>query len=157
MRLYIRSAVRHFVLWTAVFAALLLLFHRLSPTSAEACSDASRHLTVLTADGPAEMTMAEYLPHAVAAEMPVSFGPEALKAQAVAARTYVLASHRHPDADVCTDSGCCLAFRTEDELRALWGSDYDECLAAVTAAVTATSAAMSSAMFQFWVRFTRLS
>ena len=85
------------------------------------------------------MSMAAYLPHAVAAEMPVSFGPEALKAQAVAARTYVLASgSRHPDADVCTDSGCCLAFRTEDELRALWGADYDANMAAVTAAITAT-------------------
>lgn len=138
MRLYIRRAARHIALWSAVFAALLLLFHRFSPTEANALSDAERRLTVLTADGPSEMTMAEYLPHAVAAEMPVSFGPEALKAQAVAARTYALAVRRHPDADVCTDSGCCLAYRTEDELRALWGGDYDRCLTAVTAAVTAT-------------------
>jgi len=138
MRQYIRFAVRHIVLWSAVFAALLLLFHRFSPTQAEACSDAARHLTVLTADGPSEMTMAEYLPHAVAAEMPVSFGPEALKAQAVAARTYVLAARRHPNADICTDSGCCLAYRTEAELRALWGAEYDSCMAAVTAAVTDT-------------------
>ena len=138
MRLYIRAAVRHIALWSAVFTALLLLFHHFSPTQAEALSDAGTRLTVLTKDGPSEMTMAEYLPHAVAAEMPVSFGQEALKAQAVAARTYVLASRRHPDADICTDSGCCLAYRTEDELRALWGTDYDACMAAVTDAVTAT-------------------
>ena len=138
MRPFFRTAVRQAVLWTAVFAALLLLFHRLTPTRAEAVSDGGVTLTVLTEDGPSAMTMADYLPRAVAAEMPASYGAEALKAQAVAVRTYVLAARRHPDADVCTDSGCCLAYRTEDELRALWGADYDGCMAAVTAAVKAT-------------------
>lgn len=138
MRTILRTAARRLVLWTAVFAALLLLFRYVSPSRAEALSDSGVTLSVLTEDGPVQMTMAEYLPLAVAAEMPVSFGAEALKAQAVAARTYVLASGRHADADVCTDSGCCLAFRTEDELRALWGGEYDECMAAVAAAAAAT-------------------
>ena len=138
MQLFLRTAARHIAVWAAVFAALLLLFRYVSPVTAEALSDSGMLLSVLTEDGPVPMTMAEYLPHAVAAEMPVSFGAEALKAQSVAARTYVLASGRHPDADVCTDSGCCLAFRTEDELRTLWGEDYDDCMAAVTAAITAT-------------------
>ena len=84
------------------------------------------------------MTMSEYLPHAVAAEMPVSFGSEALKAQAVAARTYILASNRHENADICTDSACCLAYRSEDELRALWGSDYEKNMSEIQAAVAAT-------------------
>ncbi|MBR1660013.1 MAG: SpoIID/LytB domain-containing protein, partial [Oscillospiraceae bacterium] len=53
------------------------------------------------------MTMAEYLPYALAGEMPASFEPEALKAQAVALRTYALygqghRKERHPGADVCT-------------------------------------------------------
>ena len=138
MRMYIRTAARRLVFWAAVFAALLLLFRFVPPARADASGDSGVTLSVLTENGPLPMTLAEYLPRAVAAEMPVSFGPEALKAQAVAARTYVLASTRHPDADVCTDSGCCLAYRTEDELRALWGEDYDECMAAVTAAVNAT-------------------
>ena len=138
MRMYIRTAARRLVFWAAVFAALLLLFRFVPPARADASDDGGVTLSVLTENGPLPMTLAEYLPRAVAAEMPVSFGPEALKAQAVAARTYVLASARHPDADVCTDSGCCLAYRTEDELRALWGEDYDECMATVTAAVNAT-------------------
>ena len=138
MRMFIRHAVRYTAFWAAVFAALVLLFRFASPVRAEALSDSGVRLSVLTEDGPVSMTMAEYLPYAVAAEMPVSFGGEALKAQAVAARTYVLASGRHTDADICTDSGCCLAFRTEDELRALWGADYDRCMTAVTAAVNAT-------------------
>jgi stage II sporulation protein D len=138
MRMNLRSAARQCVLWAAVFAALLLLFQHFSPTQAEASSDEELRLTVLTDAGPTSMTMADYLPCAVAAEMPVSFGAEALKAQAVAARTYVLAARRHQGADVCTDSGCCLAFRTEDELRALWGADYDEYMNAVASAVKAT-------------------
>lgn len=126
------------LLWAVLLTALILLFQRFAPIRAEALWDERTTLDVRTEDGVRTMTLAEYLPCAVAAEMPVSFGPEALMAQAVTARTYVLAAHRHDDADVCTDSGCCLAYRTPDELRALWGGDYSENLAAVTAAVAAT-------------------
>ena len=137
-----RTQMSHFparlLVWPVLFAALALLFRAFAPTSAQAAFDEHTVLTVRTADSTEPMTLAEYLPLAVAAEMPVSFGPEALKAQAVAARSYVLAAHRHADADVCTDSACCLACMTEDELRAFWGGAYDENLAAVKAAVAAT-------------------
>lgn len=61
------------------------------------------------------MDLEEYLVGVVLGEMPASFDPEALKAQAVVARTYTL-RHReigskHDDADVCTDSACCQAYR----------------------------------------------
>ena len=51
----------------------------------------------------------------VEAEMPAAFEEEALKAQACAARTYTVvrqasAHAAHPQADVCTDSGCCQAY-----------------------------------------------
>ena len=57
----------------------------------------------------------KYLWRVVAAEMPASFEPEALKAQTVAARTYTLSKmertvEAHPDADVCTDITCCQAY-----------------------------------------------
>ena len=73
--------------------------------------------------------MADYLPGVVAAEMPASFEPEALRAQAVAARTYILdrMAHpveAHPDAAVCDDPGCCCAYVSEDEMRENWGADY---------------------------------
>ena len=61
-----------------------------------------------------EMELNEYLVGVVLAEMPVSFEPEALKAQAVVARTYTMRSHRrggkHSGAAVCTDPGCCQAY-----------------------------------------------
>ncbi len=120
----------------AVSLVLFSLLFCLFP--AHASVDERTALTVLTPDGPSAMSMADYLPGAVAAEMPVLFGPEALKAQAVAARTYVLAARRHDDADVCTDSGCCLAWLDETALRAVWGGDYEANRAAVEAACRAT-------------------
>ncbi len=74
-----------------------------------------------------QMDEGEYLTHVLAAEMPASFEPEALKAQAVAARTYVKyrsGSEGH-DADICTDSTHCQAYLNEDEMRAKWGAEYD--------------------------------
>ncbi len=73
-----------------------------------------------------EMPLEEYVRGVVAAEMPASFGTEALKAQAVAARTFVVRRMRqfggpgcaaHPGADVCTDHLHCQAWISGDELR----------------------------------------
>ena len=50
----------------------------------------------------------------VLAEMPASFEPEALKAQAVVARTYTckrMEGGKHDAAAVCMDPGCCQGFR----------------------------------------------
>ena len=64
------------------------------------------------------MTLGKYLVGVVRAEMPASFEPEALKAQAVTARTYTLykmqTGGNHGDtADICTDSTCCQAYISE--------------------------------------------
>lgn len=63
-----------------------------------------------------ELPLEEYIAGVVAAEMPASFHPEALKAQAVIARTYALVKARqggctgNPGADLCTGSTCCQAW-----------------------------------------------
>jgi len=101
-----------------------------APSVPAASSDASVSLKVLDGGEVKSMSLADYLPGAVAAEMPASFEPQALRAQAAAIRTYVLYRQRvspsgsHPQADVCTDSACCLAWSSEDALREKWGSDY---------------------------------
>ena len=77
-------------------------------------------ISVLVGDEPRELDMTDYLTGVVAAEMPASFEEEALRAQAVAARTYALycaAAHRHADAEVCADSGCCQALLDDDAMR----------------------------------------
>ena len=64
-----------------------------------------------------EMDMDTYLVGVVAGEMPASFAPEALKAQAVVARTFTLRAFttggKHGDGSVCTDSTCCQAYRED--------------------------------------------
>lgn len=93
--------------------------------------DADKTVRVWDGKQTVEMTLAEYLPGVVRGEMPAAFEIEALKAQAVAERTYVLyrmaqgAKAAHPDADVCMDSGCCSAYVSEADARAKWGGDFD--------------------------------
>lgn len=72
-------------------------------------------LKVLQADGRLdEMDLEEYIGRVVLGEMPASFDVEALKAQAVAARTYALrccvGGSKHPDNAVCTSHLCCQAY-----------------------------------------------
>ena len=89
-----------------------------------------------------EMPPEEYLIGVVAAEMPADFEPEALKAQAVAARTYTLycaGTGKHADADVCTDFHCCQAWRSEEELCTDWGEDWAEKLGRIRSAVEGTA------------------
>lgn len=126
-------------LWCALLAALTGLFYlrRTQPDRSDTI-DARTPVTLLTQDGPVQTTMAEYLPFVVAAEMPASFGDEALKAQAVAARTFTLACRRHENADVCTESGCCMAWLDEQALRERWGGDFAENMRTVRQAVAAT-------------------
>ena len=90
-----------------------------------------------------ELTMAEYLWGVVAAEMPAAFEPEALKAQACAARTYTVArqegtSSKHPEADICTDSSCCQAYVERGAAETRWGLSAEEYAAKVEEAVSAT-------------------
>ncbi|MDD4772876.1 MAG: stage II sporulation protein D [Eubacteriales bacterium] len=73
-----------------------------------------------------EIDTEEYITGVVAAEMPSAFNPEALKAQAVAARSYLLYKLTnnpggHADgASVCTDYKCCKAYLSAEEAAARW-------------------------------------
>ncbi len=71
----------------------------------------------------------EYLIGVVSAEMPAEFDIEALKAQAVAARSYTYyrknnPTDKHPGAPVCTDYTHCKAYKTVKELKSRWGDNY---------------------------------
>lgn len=77
-----------------------------------------------------ELPLEEYVCGVVAAEMPASFEPEALKAQAVIARTYVVKRMRvfggsgceeHPGADICDNPEHAQAWLSQDSLRKAWG------------------------------------
>lgn len=65
----------------------------------------------------------QYLCHVVSAEMPVSYEMEALKAQAIVARTYTLykvKNKKHENADICDESTCCQAWISKEDRLARW-------------------------------------
>lgn len=99
-------------------------------------------IKVLAGGEPMEMDMQEYITGVVAAEMPADFPMEALKAQAVAARSYALycaGSAKHGDAQVCTDFNCCQAWISQDKMRENWGEGFQEKFRKVSSAVEETA------------------
>ena len=62
----------------------------LPPSETAPPAPAAETIRLLVGDAVLELDTQDYLTGVLAAEMPASFQPEALKAQAVAARTYAL-------------------------------------------------------------------
>ncbi len=78
-----------------------------------------------------EVKLDEYLCHVVSAEMPVTFELEALKAQAVVARTYTIYkiaqnARKHENADICDDSTCCQAWISKEDRFSRWEENVRE-------------------------------
>ncbi len=72
-----------------------------------------------------EVNLDEYLCHVVSAEMPADFELEALKAQAMVARTYTLykvtnENKKHENADICDQSTCCQAWISKEDRLSKW-------------------------------------
>ena len=85
-----------------------------SPDSAAEGFDRSFRLQVLRDGAVVSMDLHTYLTGVLLGELPADFAPEAKKAQAVASRTYALhcrETRRHGSAAVCTEPGCCQAWR----------------------------------------------
>ena len=101
--------------------------------------DEEQRIMVLTESGNVrQMRLSEYLTGVVLAEMPVDFEEEALKAQAVVARTYTckrLENSKHDAAAVCTDSSCCQGYRDLEDYVNQGGAqeNVDKIRSAVTA------------------------
>ncbi len=72
----------------------------------------------------------EYLKGVVPAEMPPSYNIEALKAQAVVARTYTyekMSKNSHKDCDICDNYACCQAYYSKEKILEIWeGRKFDE-------------------------------
>lgn len=72
-----------------------------------------------------ELGLDEYLYGVVSSEMPASYETEALKAQAVVARTYTLykiinGGEKHGEANICDSSTCCQAWISKENRLAKW-------------------------------------
>ena len=81
-----------------------------------------------------KMDLETYIVGVVAAEMPASFELDALKAQAVAARTFAVnrmnhpnekVTALHPEARITTSPNTCQAWISDAEQRDRWGSSYE--------------------------------
>lgn len=72
-----------------------------------------------------EVNLDEYLCNVISAEIPAKYNIEALKAQAVVARTYTIYTiinnkEKHGEADLCTSSNCCQAWISKDNRLEKW-------------------------------------
>lgn len=70
-----------------------------------------------------EITVSEYLKGVLPSEMPPEYDMEALKAQAVVARTYLyqkIISGGHNDADICDSPSHCQAYYSTDRILQIW-------------------------------------
>ena len=96
------------------------------------------------------MKSEEYVLGALMAEMPAEFESEALKAQAVAIRTYLSnklnaknKNNGHEDAPICDDSTHCQAYCSYEEMKNKWGKNasfyYEKCKIAVESTVGETA------------------
>lgn len=75
-----------------------------------------------------EVPLDTYLYNVVSAEMPADFEQEALKAQAIVARTYTIYKAntnelKHGQAHICDKSTCCQAWISKENRLAKWKED----------------------------------
>lgn len=124
-----------------------------TPTAGTFPADESDVLKVLDfTDGQIlELPMRDYVIGAVMAEMPASYHEEALKAQAVAARTYAVRQREKqklsPDpelmgADISNDSTKFQAYFTPEQAKAFYGDSYETYYKKVAEAVDGTGNAV---------------
>lgn len=85
-----------------------------------------RFVTVDRDANRSDMELEAYVTGVVLAEMPVEFELEALKAQAVAARTFAWKAAstggKHGDGSVCTDYSCCQGYVSEEDFLENYGT-----------------------------------
>lgn len=87
-----------------------------------------------------ELKIEEYLIGVLAAEMPASFETEALKAQAVASRSYAMykiLNNKTEEFDILTDVTN-QSYITKEEMKSKWGNHYDFYLNKIASAVKDT-------------------
>ena len=82
------------------------------------------------------IALEDYVIGVVGSEMPALFNSEALKAQSVAARTYALKKTSMGATLTATTSD--QVYKTNDQLKAMWGNSYDNYYNKVKSAVLAT-------------------
>lgn len=84
------------------------------------------------------LNIEDYVKGVVAGEMPISFELEALKAQAVAARTYALRRINYNNEYDVVDTVMNQVYKDEETLKREWGSNYEKYINKINSAVNET-------------------
>jgi stage II sporulation protein D len=91
-----------------------------------------------------QVPLESYIQGVVASEMPAEFELEALKAQALAARTYIVRRliakdySDSPEGSFVTDTQMHQVYQNEEELRERWGLEYERKISRINQAVNGT-------------------
>ena len=97
---------------------------------------------IKTGDKTVTLSAYNYIIGVVAAEMPVSYGKEALKAQCVAAYSFALYRKQHKkgaDYDLTDSYKTDQSYLSEEALKEKWGKNYETNIEEIKAAATAVS------------------
>lgn len=149
MKRIMLTAAAGFILFILVLPALLVWNAPLHPPAGLAAEDGHKIKMLDMATGKVtELPLETYLTGVLAAEMPAEFSEEALKAQALAARTYAARrmtafgaapNPHHPEAEVCSNPVHCQAWMSPEEMKSRWGKvKYPYYYYKIRRAVTAT-------------------
>ncbi len=149
LRLIVILCLLVVVVLIGIPALVTVGWQQFSPPPPEETYNPTIRLYVSSTKQIINVALDDYVKGVVAAEMPAQFHEEALKAQAVAARTYVLKRARlsgghgcdsHPLADICDSPAHCQAWHPTATLQSKWGMiDFQKYWNKISQAVEATS------------------
>lgn len=136
-----------FLLLAIIPLFLSLVIGNKKTDAMQAISANSPEIRVLLINGrEAILPLDQYLVGVLAAEMPANFPEEALKAQAIAARTYILrccdfagGTNKHGAVNVCSNPAHCQAYIPAEEMTGHWGKNSPTYIDKISRAVTATA------------------
>lgn len=134
MKKILMAMAAAFLITLLIPLVLLLKYGKFEPQPPE--NEETVSVYIKNEDKVVDMNKSQYLKEVVAAEMPASFEMEALKAQAVAARSYLVSRQNayrisgtpeeHKGADMCTDPTHCKAWISEEKRRESWGAESEK-------------------------------
>ncbi len=113
-----------------MYTGYLLLDTDIVNQSVGVLEEESMEVSITKSDGNIQLDLEEYVVQVVGSEMPASFDMEALKAQAVASRTYVMSRNLKVD-----DSTKTQVYQSDEQFRKKWGNDYDMYITKIREAV----------------------
>lgn len=136
---YLRIFIVFSLLFTVIPMGVFLNFKKKTPLPTEKTSAVSSPDTVRILNNQggslSEIPLDEYLAGCVMAQIPCTFEPEALKAQAVIARTYILYQKAHSNTG---NDGNSQKYFTPDQAESFYGESYNEAYEKALTAVKET-------------------